>query len=104
MSCCGVAMPFFAFFWKDEARTPRQQTLPYKRPIRIAVEILDQFQYRTTAKSSQRFRRHRFVALLHRIQGKADTVLHLGGEAPRVFQTRADKNAGLLRRSLDLHE
>ena len=57
------------------------------RPVRITVEILNQFQYRTAAKSSQRFRSHRFAALLHCIQSKAEAVLHLGGETPQVFQT-----------------
>ena len=97
-------MPFFALLLEGMKHV-HDASKPYRinGPIRIAVEIVDQLQYRTTAKSSQRFRRYRFAALLHRIQGEADTVLHLGGEAPQVFQTRADKNAGLLRGPLDLH-
>lgn len=54
--------------------------------VRIAVEIIDELQYRTTTKSSQRFCCCRLSAPLYLVQGKADAIPHLGWEAPEILQ------------------
>lgn len=56
-------------------------------PVCITVEIIDELQYRTTTKPSKRFCCSRLSALLYRVQGKADTILHLGREVAEVLQT-----------------
>ena len=55
-------------------------------PVRITIEIIDELQYRTTTKSSHGSSCCRLSAPLYLVQGKANTIPHLGREAPEILQ------------------
>jgi hypothetical protein len=64
------------------------------RPVRIGVEIIDQFEDGTPAKSLQRLRRLRFVAVLNLPQRITDPVLNLRRESLQVLQAGANEDTG----------
>jgi hypothetical protein len=84
-------MPRFAFFWKACSTYTMPTKRGINRPVGVAVEVIDQFQNGTAAKSFQRLRDKGLVTILNLTQGKAHAIPHLGRESLQVSAAGADK-------------
>jgi hypothetical protein len=63
-------------------------------PVGVAVEIIDQLQDSTPAKSLQRLCGYRFLTFLHLMQGVSHAVLHLCRKSLQILTAGANKDAG----------